>query len=390
MNSESPSRLRYNEGKTTNVVIAVSGVRSGIVEEAVRRAVENLKQQLRNPPGFDVVTIENEQQRSEWIGQLPPGFGVRQIALSLSVSAYERALRQSIPTQHEQNPAVGIAICAESNRSECLYFIALHTANQTEFIEFSPKNQADKFGMFLEHLLSNQLLASSTVGIEREQFSSLVNYATENAHELLVDVWHRRRSHVWSAENGTWKIGANLQPLGILSGAFHPLHAGHVAMRDAAEQWLGGSVHYELPIVNAAKPALEYISIAERCRQFDDQNIAVSNAATFAEKADCFPNTTFVVGLDTALRIVDPRFYGNDFAKMEQALSRIQQAECCFLVAGRKISKTFQTVHEINIPSRFLKLFLELPEAAFRADISSSAERQRVRQRDETAENNFD
>ena len=51
---------------------------------------------------------------------------------------------------------------------------------------------------------------------------------------------------------------------------------------------------------------------------------------TFAEKAQLFPGVVFVVGVDTAERIVQPRFYGDSEERMLQALEQIRQSGCRF------------------------------------------------------------
>jgi hypothetical protein len=53
------------------------------------------------------------------------------------------------------------------------------------------------------------------------------------------------------------------------------------------------------------------------------------------DKARIFPGCWFVVGADTAERIVDPRFYGGDRDSMLLALDAIRRKGCRFLVAPR-------------------------------------------------------
>ncbi|HUG93597.1 MAG TPA: hypothetical protein VML55_22340 [Planctomycetaceae bacterium] len=162
------------------------------------------------------------------------------------------------------------------------------------------------------------------------------------------------------------------RPSGLLSGSFNPRHHGHGLLRDAAERRLGQPVGYELAVVNAEKPPLELPDVLRRARQFDDQPVVLTRAATFVEKAALLPETTFVVGIDTAARIVNTRFYGGSTREMHQALATIGEAGCRFLVAGRWIAGRFQTLSEIGLPARHARLFDELTAAEFRCDISSS------------------
>jgi len=140
---------------------------------------------------------------------------------------------------------------------------------------------------------------------------------------------------------------------------------------------LEGPVVYELSLFNADKPPLDYITVEERCRQFQDAPVALTAAGTFADKARLFPNSTFVVGFDTARRLLEPRFYGDSDARMQAALDQLRQQGCRFLVAGRCIDGVFHTIKDLAVPPRWRGLFLELPESAFREDVSSTELRRR-------------
>ncbi|MCH7989649.1 MAG: hypothetical protein IID46_10955, partial [Planctomycetes bacterium] len=120
---------------------------------------------------------------------------------------------------------------------------------------------------------------------------------------------------------------------------------------------------------------LAFGEISHRCRQFETHPLALTNAPTFAQKAEFLQGVTFVVGFDTAERIVQPRFYGGETELMRQALQRIRNAKCRFLVAGRLQREKFLTLRDVSIPAEFEDLFEELPESAFRQDVSSTDHR---------------
>ena len=54
--------------------------------------------------------------------------------------------------------------------------------------------------------------------------------------------------------------------------------------------------------------------------------IFASTAPTFIEKARLFPGTVFVVGYDTAARILHPRYYGNSHEALRQGLDGLVKA----------------------------------------------------------------
>jgi nicotinamide mononucleotide (NMN) deamidase PncC len=160
---------------------------------------------------------------------------------------------------------------------------------------------------------------------------------------------------------------------GLLSGSFNPLHPGHDRLAQAAAALLGQPVGFELPVFNADKPPLERAEIERRLAQFRWRApVVLSRAPLFVQKAALFPGCTFVVGQDTAARLVEPRYYGGE-AERDAALGSVRAHGCRFLVAGRLQGDRFLTLADIALPPSLADLFLELPEQMFRADISSSA-----------------
>jgi nicotinic acid mononucleotide adenylyltransferase len=160
-------------------------------------------------------------------------------------------------------------------------------------------------------------------------------------------------------------------PRVLLPGSFNPLHEGHRGMALTARDRLGSEVDYELSAINVDKPALDLETILRRAEQFRGvARLWLTRAPTFVEKGRLFAEITFVVGADTAERIVQPQYYGSAYA-MEAALAEIARRRCRFLVAGRVDAEgQFLTVNELAIPPEHRSLFEALP---FRLDCSSTA-----------------
>ena len=152
------------------------------------------------------------------------------------------------------------------------------------------------------------------------------------------------KSQIPSTIDLSTNLGTFASPTGLLCGSFHPLHFGHEQLRAAAERQLGGPVYYEMSIRNVDKPPLDFLSIERRRAQFTELPLALTAAPTFAEKAAALPGVVFVMGVDTAERIVRPRYYGGSDAALREALSRVRKAGCRFLVAGRKVDERFETL----------------------------------------------
>jgi len=165
------------------------------------------------------------------------------------------------------------------------------------------------------------------------------------------------------------------KPRAVFPGAFNPLHEGHRTMAAIAERRLGCNVEFELSIENVDKPPLDYWEITERARPFNDRNLWLTRAARFRRKAELFPGATFVVGIDTLRRIVDPRYYRD--TNLSAAVGHIASLGCRFLVFGRIDGDTFVTLDQLSLPDDLRALCDEVSEAEFRADVSSTVLRKR-------------
>ena len=160
---------------------------------------------------------------------------------------------------------------------------------------------------------------------------------------------------------------------GLLPGSFNPLHLGHERMAEAASRILGLDVTFELAVTNVDKPSLEEKQVRRRLGQFEGGwPVVLTRAPVFREKAKLFPGCTFVIGWDTAVRIVDPRYYGGKRSHMLAALEEMRGLCCRFLVAGREEEGIFRTLENVDVPSGFEAMFIPVPEVNFRYDESST------------------
>jgi hypothetical protein len=97
------------------------------------------------------------------------------------------------------------------------------------------------------------------------------------------------------------------------------------------------------------------------------------NAPTFVEKSRLYPGAVFVVGFDTAARILQPRYYDDSEAAMLAALREMRKRGSRFLVAGREGSDgRFRELGDLEIPEGFGGLFEAVPARLFRHDLSST------------------
>jgi hypothetical protein len=188
-------------------------------------------------------------------------------------------------------------------------------------------------------------------------------------------MWHLLQSHpaVCQEPDGIVRIDGP-RPVAVLPGSFNPLHHGHTRLAAAATARLGVPVAFELSVANVDKPELSAHEVTRRVGQFVGQaSVWVTRAATFAAKADLFPGAVFVLGYDTAVRLLDPRYYKDDPLWRDEVLRSLLARGSRVVVGGRlDADSVFRTWVDTSLPDDLSGLFIPLLEADFRVDVSST------------------
>jgi len=160
----------------------------------------------------------------------------------------------------------------------------------------------------------------------------------------------------------------------LLPGSFNPLHEGHRRLAWAASELTGRSPAFELSQLNVDKPPLEPAELRRRAAQFEwFAPLWLTRAPLFADKGRLFPDTIFVVGFDTALRLLDPRYYGGSEEFMVQQVGGLAALGCRFLVGGRSDQLgRFWELRDLPAASRFGEMFRPIPRTLFDCPLSST------------------
>lgn len=310
------------------------------------------------------------------LGTPPEQFVAVETAAAMAQRAYERAivLRDSvvpvlglactatIATGRQKRGAHRCAIAVRSDAGVATYALTL------------TRGERDRLGE--ETLVSRLLLWALVRGCDLDLPVAL----DLAADETVAEAWHPDAvARLLTGEirsllihpDGRQEVDPTVSGA-LLSGSFNPLHAGHINLLQAAAQTLQMPGLFELPVINADKGTLEVAEITRRLLQFrGNYSVVLSHAPLFRAKADLFPGSVFVVGYDTAIRLVAPRYYGGE-REMAHALAGMRDQGCRFLVAGRVVEGQFHTLDAVPVPLAFRDMFMALPEDAFRVDLSST------------------
>ncbi len=193
-------------------------------------------------------------------------------------------------------------------------------------------------------------------------------------YQEYVDILAGNKKYI-IVENGQINKDNFVTESTILSGSFNPLHNGHVGLLETAKNMTKLEPFFEISISNVDKSNIALEDLNSRIKQFSNVGkLLITNSPTFEDKSNIFKKSIFVIGYDTAVRILDKKYYKRD---MHKSFLNIYKNECSFLVTGREIDGKYKGLGDIKIAD-YEELFSIIPEENFRLDISSTELRKRL------------
>ncbi len=329
----------------------------------------------------------------DWLGAAPEHFCDDRTARAMAMTAYQRAQRLAgagvaDAASAPPPPLAGVA-CTASLASDRPKRGAhrLHLALQTESVTVSQSLELVKGRR--DRLAEEQLAAAMLLNLIAEGCGLQDRIELALAPEEQIVTTRAEAAPAWQdllasrivcvgshGEQAPTRSGSP-QRRAIFAGAFNPLHEGHRRMAQLAAHQLALPVEFEISVLNVDKPPLDFIEMQERAAQFDaTETLWFTRAATFIEKAAIFAPATFLVGADTIARIADAKYYASPAACLS-AIEQLAAQGCRFLVFGRRLTSGFASLSQLHLSEPLQQICDEVPEAAFRQDISSTELRQR-------------
>ena len=208
----------------------------------------------------------------------------------------------------------------------------------------------------------------------------------------------------------------------VFPGSFNPVHVGHLALANASIKTLekhepyvhprrhnDKPIFFELSLTNADKPSIDPKLVVSRVKKFmelaslpDDENafpqqwgIVLTRAPLFEQKLKILrskvlnllegpgdsPRINFVIGTDTMVRILNPKYYRNKAREsMIESLLELKESGVGFIVGGRLEQGSSASIPRfvsgkedlVGLPAEVASMFTIMEESEFRVDLSSS------------------
>ncbi|XP_024030438.1 uncharacterized protein LOC21393256 isoform X2 [Morus notabilis] len=323
------------------------------------------------------------------LGKIPTQFCSGKTAEEMALVAYNRALKLSRPGL----PVLGVGFTGSlgSTRPKLgdhRFHLSTRTANRlwVSTVTLSKGLRTRE----QEDFLSSQLLLKAIVcackvpgsfvpDLTESDVSEESEKEFSEDEELQQLIDGQICFKVYPFSSGVHNLNAERRV--VLPGSFNPLHEGHLKLLDVATSICEDAYPcFEISAVNADKPPLSVSQIKDRVKQFEKagKTVIISNQPYFYKKAEIFPGSAFVIGADTAARLVHPKYYDGNYNKMLEILTGCKATGCTFLVAGRNVDGVFKVLDDLEIPEELKDMFISIPEGKFRMDISSSEIRKKL------------
>ena len=324
---------------------------------------------LLKVPGASNTILEShipysKESMNEFLNSKPDHYCSLDTCLSMAANAYKKSTK--IDRQSKSKHLLGIAITANlattyKKKGDHKFFIVVQSHDYTKYLECYLEKDIRTREMEEELITGcviNLLSESCGLKCDLPEISEQIKIHQIDAEKSWKKLFNSQVGYISNIKN---------TPELIFPGSFNPLHEGHIKMKELAEKKTGMHTTFEICAKNADKPPLTFYEIKRTIDQFqNDESWMLTSAGRFSEKAEMFPNSVFIIGADTLLRVFDEKFYKSHKDMMDH-IQRFNDHNINFLVFGRKVNQRFISLDKIKIPeiisarcTALRKLFLEM------------------------------
>ena len=329
---------------------------------------------LLKVPGASNTILEShipysKESMNEFLNSKPDHYCSLDTCLSMAANAYKKSTK--IDRQSKSKHLLGIAITANlattyKKKGDHKFFIVVQSHDYTKYLECYLEKDIRTREMEEELITGcviNLLSESCGLKCDLPEISEQIKIHQIDAEKSWKKLFNSQVGYISNIKN---------TPELIFPGSFNPLHEGHIKMKELAEKKTGMHTTFEICAKNADKPPLTFYEIKRTIDQFqNDESWMLTSAGRFSEKAEMFPNSVFIIGADTLLRVFDEKFYKSHKDMMDH-IQRFNDHNINFLVFGRKVNQRFISLDKIKIPEIISARCTGFEETIFRDDISST------------------
>ena len=329
---------------------------------------------LLKVPGASNTILESyipysKESMNEFLNSKPDHYCSLDTCLSMAANAYKKSTK--INKQSKSKHLLGIAITASlattyKKKGDHKFFIVVQSHDYTKYLECYLEKDLRTREMEEELITGcviNLLSESCGLKCDLPKISEQIKIQQIDAEKSWKKLFNSQIGYISNIKN---------TPELIFPGSFNPLHEGHIKMKELAEKKTGMHTTFEICAKNADKPPLTFYEIKRTIDQFqNDESWMLTSAGRFSEKAEMFPNSVFIIGADTLLRVFDEKFYKSHIDMMDH-IQRFNDHNINFLVFGRKVNQKFISLDKIKIPEIISARCTGFEETIFRDDISST------------------